>query len=417
MRILIKDGFVVKNDGIVKDDIYIENGKTVKKTAAFKADEIIDASGLYVMNGFVDMHVHLREPGFEYKEDIKSGTAAAVSGGFCAVCCMPNTKPVCDNPAVVAYIKGKAAEADNCRVYPIAAITKQQKGTEITEMSALKKAGAIALSDDGLPVANGNVMRLALEYAKTVGIPLICHEEDTEIAAGGVVNEGYNATISGLRGISPVAEEAMIARDVLLAESLDAKVHIAHVSTKGGIEIIRQAKKRGIAVTAETCPHYFAANDSLILTFDTYTKVNPPLRSESDRLAVIEGIKDGTLDAIVTDHAPHHRDDKFVEYNYAANGISGLETSFALSYTYLVKSGIIDLIALNRLMSINPNKILGLDTKDGADFTIVDIGAQYKIDAEAFVSKGKNTPFDGYRVFGRAVYTIVGGAVKYRYGK
>ncbi|MDR2091378.1 MAG: dihydroorotase [Clostridiales bacterium] len=417
MRLIIKNGNVVKGNAVQKEDVYVENGRIVKPEKSFGADRIIDASGLYVMRGLVDMHVHLREPGFEYKEDIASGTKAAVKGGFTAVCCMPNTKPAADNPAVITYIKARAAEADNCRVYPIGAITKAQKGGEITEMFALKRAGAIALSDDGYPVSDGNIMRLALEYAKTAEIPLICHEEDTAIAAGGVVNEGYNATIAGLRGISSVAESAMIARDVLLAESLNTRVHIAHVSTKSGLEIIRRAKKRRVAVTCETCPHYFCANDSLILSFDTNTKVNPPLRSEEDRLAVVEAIKDGTVDAIVTDHAPHHKNDKSVEYNYAANGISGLETAFALSYTFLVKNGGIDIITLVRLMSENPAKILGLDKDaeyaDAADLTVVDLNKKYKISVKDFVSKGKNSPFDGLEVYGEVRYTIIGGKIKY----
>ncbi|MDR2046868.1 MAG: dihydroorotase [Clostridiales bacterium] len=419
MRLHIQDGFVVRDDSIVKEDIFIDNGRAVRPDADFRADEIIDARGLYVMRGFIDMHTHLREPGFEYKEDVASGTAAALKGGFTAVCCMPNTNPPADNPAVIAYIKERAAAADNCRVYPIGTITKGQKGGEITEMYRLKQAGAVALSDDGYPVESGGVMRLALEYAKTVGIPLICHEEDTDIAAAGVVNEGYSATVSGLRGISRAAEEVMIARDVILAESLDASVHIAHVSTKGGLEIIRNAKKRGVKVTCETCPHYFAANDGLILSFDTNTKVNPPLRGEDDRLAVIAAIKDGTVDAIVTDHAPHHINDKFVEYNYAANGISGLETAFQLANTFLVKKSGASLSALSKLMSANPARILGLDKKPEyaeADFTVVDTETPSKIDVKSFVSKGKNSPFDGWDVYGSVRYTIVGGRVKYGSG-
>ncbi|MDR1940111.1 MAG: dihydroorotase [Clostridiales bacterium] len=414
MRLLIKNGLAVKPDAVVKEDIYIENGKTVKARKGFLPDETIDAEGLYVMNGFFDMHVHLREPGFEYKEDIESGTGAAVAGGFCGVCCMPNTKPMCDNPAVVSYIKERARQADNCKVYPIASITKGQRGEEITEMFKLKRAGAVALSDDGLPVSNGNVMRLALEYAKTVGIPLICHEEDKDIAADGVVNEGYNATIAGLRGISRAAEEVMIARDVILAESLGAGVHIAHISTAGSVEIIRNAKRRGVKVTCETCPHYFSATDELILSFDANTKVNPPLRTEKDRLAIIEGIKDGTIDAIVTDHAPHHIDDKLVEYNYAANGISGLETAFCLAYTYLVDGGAIDIVKLNALMSANPKAIVGLSDESAADFTIVDVKQRHVIDTSKFVSKGKNSPFNGRAVVGKVKYTIVDGAVKFK---
>lgn len=412
MNILIENGSTLRGGKVVKESIFIKDGKLSGSAKNFNADRVIDASGLYVLDGLFDMHAHLREPGFEYKEDIATGTKAAVKGGFTGVCCMPNTRPVLDEPSVVSYVTERAKAVGACRVYPIAAITKGQKGAEITEMRALKDAGAVALSDDGLPVLNGNVMRLALEYAKTVGIPLIAHEEDTEIAAGGVVNEGYHATVAGLRGISRVAEESMIARDILLAESLEAGVHIAHVSTKGGVELIRQAKKRGVKVTAETCPHYFAATDKLILSFDTNTKVNPPLRTEDDRLAIIAGLKDGSIDAIATDHAPHSKEDKFVEYNYAANGISGFETAFALAYTFLVKAGELSIAALNRLMSVNPRKILGIDRGD-ADFTVVDLSERWVIDPEKFVSKGKNSPFKGFAVYGKVKYTVVGGKIAY----
>ncbi|MDR3294012.1 MAG: dihydroorotase [Clostridiales bacterium] len=415
MNILIKNGFVVGDGGVKKEDVCLSDGKRVKATAGIAFDKVIDAAGLYVMKGFLDMHVHLREPGFEYKEDIESGTRAAVKGGFSGVCCMPNTKPVCDNPAIVRFIVEKAKEVGVCKVYPIGAITKEQKGEELTEMYGLKRAGAVALSDDGQPVGSGNIMRLALEYAKTADILLICHEEDKEIAAGGVANEGYHATIAGLRGISPVAEEAMIARDILLAEHLDARVHIAHISTRGSMELIRAAKKRGVKVTCETCPHYFSATDELILSFDTATKVNPPLRTEEDRLAIIEGIKDGTVDIIVTDHAPHHTTDKFVEYNYAANGISGLETAFCLANTYLVRSGAIKIERLQELLCKNPHAILGIEENEG-DITIVDINKKVKIDKKSFVSKGKNTPFDGWEVYGEVAATIVDGVVKYERG-
>jgi dihydroorotase len=280
----------------------------------------------------------------------------------------------------------------------------------------MKKAGAAAVSDDGKPVSCGNMMRHALEYAKSLDMLIISHSEDLSLSAGGAVNEGYNSTVSGLPGITRAAEEVAVARDILLAEALDARIHIAHISTKGSVELVRRAKERGVKVTAETCPHYFAATDDLILSYDSFTKVNPPLREETDRLAIIEGLRDGTIDVIATDHAPHHLDDKRVEYALASFGISGLETAFGLAYTYLVQKEYIDFTRLIQLMSINPAKILGI--KSGiyagspADITILDLKTEYKIDTAKFYSKGVNTPFNGYKVTGRAEYTIVDGRIK-----
>lgn len=416
MKTLIKGGSVILGNAIEKTDILIENniiakiGKDINDTA----DKLIEAKGLTIMPGLVDMHVHLREPGYEYKEDILSGSRAAVKGGFTSIACMPNTNPVCDNESIVNYIVDKANAAGYAKVYPIGAITKGSKGEELPEMYKMKKRGIVAASDDGHPVSSGNTMRKAMEYAKTIDLLLISHCEDLDLAAGGFVNEGYNSTITGLKGISRVSEEIMVSREILLAETLNTRIHIAHISTKGSVELIRQAKRRGVKVTAETCPHYFAVNDDVILTFDPFTKVNPPIREENDRLAIIEGIQDGTIDVIATDHAPHHLDEKRVEYALAMNGISGLETAFSLAYTYLVKSGAINIVKLVELMSIKPAMILGLGSKaieEGAvaDLVIVDTESQYQIDTAKFISKGKNSPFNGYDVQGRVEFTIVDG--------
>lgn len=420
MKYLIKNATVADK----KTDILIENG-IISEVGVRLSDseaEIIDAEGLTALPAFVDMHTHLREPGFEKKETIETGTAAAVAGGYSAVCCMPNTKPVTDNAYIVKYIKDRAAEADHCKVFPIGAITKGLEGKELAEMGKMKSAGIIAVSDDGNPVESGNVMRLALEYAQDFGLLVISHCEERSMLDGGVANEGVNATLAGLKGITRVAEEVMVAREILLAEALNTKVHIAHVSTVNSVELIRSAKARGVKVTAETCPHYFAATDDLIRNYDTAAKVNPPLREERDRLAIIAGLKDGTLDAIATDHAPHHFSDKDVEFNLAANGISGLETAFALSYTCLVDSGEITLADLSRLMTARPAEILGIDAGEVrkgavADIVLVDVNEKWTVDKNAFLSKGKNTPFDGREVKGRVKYTFVNGELKFAKGE
>lgn len=419
MKKLIKNGEVVLKDGVVRADILIEDGKicAIGKDLSC-TDEVIDASGKTVIPGIIDMHVHLREPGFEGKEDIASGSMAAVAGGVTQVCCMPNTNPVCDNAVGVTYIKARQREVNLCKINPIGAITRGEQGESLADIGKMAKAGAVAISDDGRSVMNSNVMRLAMEYASDFNLKCLCHCEDANLVDGGVVNEGYNSTLCGLKGSLRAAEDIMIARDVCLAESLDLPVHICHVSTYSGVAIIRDAKRRGVKVTAETCPHYFILTDDIITGFDTNTKVNPPVREERDRLAIIEGLKDGTLDCIVTDHAPHSQKDKQVEYNIAAFGMSGIETSFALSYTYLVKSGILRLEELCRLMSYNPAGILGLqggEIREGAvaDLAVVDLNAKYVIDSAKFYSKGKNTPFNGYEVYGKVCATIVDGDVKY----
>ncbi|HBN12966.1 MAG TPA: dihydroorotase [Clostridiales bacterium] len=418
MKLLIKNGTLVLKDGEKKADILIENGKISRIGKITEDCKVIDAAGKHVLPGLIDMHVHLREPGFEGKEDIESGSRAAVAGGFTQVCCMPNTNPVCDNAVVVSYILNRQKEVNLCKINPIGAITRGEEGEQMAEIGKMKAAGAVALSDDGRSVMNSNIMRLAMEYASGFGLKCLCHCEDINLVDGGVVNEGYNSTLTGLKGSLRAAEDIMIARDIALAESLNVPVHICHVSTYSGVEIIKSAKKRGVAVTAETCPHYFILTDDIITDFDTNTKVNPPVREEKDRKALIKGLKDGTIDCIVTDHAPHSAKDKQVEYNLAAFGISGIETSFALSYTYLVRTGNLTLSQLMDKMSLNPASVLNLDggeLKEGApaDITIVDLNEKYVIDRKKFLSKGKNTPFDGFEVYGKVKYTIVDGVIKY----
>lgn len=420
-KLLIKGGQVVFADEVKAADILLENGKIEKIGKNLKADgaEVIDAAGLTVFPGLIDMHVHLREPGFEYKEDIASGSAAAVAGGFTQVCCMPNTDPVCDNAAVVGYIAARAKEVGLCKVHPIGAITRGEKGETLSEMGKMKDAGAVAVSDDGKPVANARMMRLAMEYASDFGLICLSHCEDKDLVDGGVVNEGYNSTLAGLKGISRAAEEIMLAREIILAETLHKRAHICHVSTKGGVQLLREAKARGVQVTAETCPHYFTLTDDVVISFDANTKVNPPIREAEDVAAIKEGLRDGTLDCIVTDHAPHHVDEKNVEYNLAAFGISGIETSFSLSYTYLVKGGVLSLSELADRMSAAPARILHLEggkiaEGEVADLMLADLNAEYVIDSKKFVSKGKNTPFNGMKVSGKVLCTIVDGDVKYR---
>ena len=419
-KLLIKNGTAVLPEGEVRCDILTEGGK-IAAMAPDLADpdaKVIDAAGLHVFPGLIDMHVHLREPGYEYKEDIASGCAAAVKGGFTQVCCMPNTDPVCDNAAVVGYIRARAKEVGLCKVNPIGAITKGEKGDALAEIGKMKEAGAVAVSDDGRPVSDARMMRLAMEYASDFGLICLSHCEDKSLVDGGVVNEGYNSTLAGLKGITRAAEEVMIAREIVLAETLGKRVHICHVSTKGGVQLLREAKARGVKVTAETCPHYFTLTDDVILQYDANTKVNPPLREASDVAAIREGLRDGTLDCIVTDHAPHHRDEKMVEYNLAAFGISGIETSFSLSYTHLVKGGLLTLSQFADRMSAAPAAILGLSGGElrvgkTADIMLADLSEKYIIDSRKFLSKGKNTPFNGMEVYGRVKCTIVDGKVKF----
>ncbi len=408
-------------------DIFLEDGKIAKvgtnlsKSTKTKDSEkitkIMDLSGMIIVPGLIDMHTHLREPGFEYKETIASGAAAAVAGGFTSIACMPNTDPVNDNRSITEFIRRKASDAAMANVYPVGAISKNSDGSQLTEFWDMKEAGIVALSDDGRPVMNSALMRRAMEYAHSLKLPVISHCEDISLSAYGLMNEGYYSTILGMKGIPSIAEEAMVARDILIAEFTKTSVHIAHVSTGGSVRLIHNAKKRGLNVTAETAPHYFTLTDEALQSYDTSYKVNPPLRSKQDVAAIKEGLADGTIDVIACDHAPHGRTDKEVEFEYATDGISGLETSLALSLT-LIGNKILKWPELITRMSLNPARILNIPKgtlQEGADadITVIDPELKWTVDARTFRSRGKNTPFNKYQLQGKAVMTIVGGEIKY----
>jgi dihydroorotase len=377
---------------------------------------LVDARGLWLTPGLIDMHVHFREPGQEYKETILTGSSAAAAGGFTAVCTMPNTVPVNDDAAVTALIVKKAAEAGLVRVFPVAAISKGLKGEQLSEFGELQDAGAVGVTDDGLPVMNGQLMRRALEYASGFGLRVISHCEDLDLADGGVMNEGPRATRLGLAGIPNASESVMVMRDIALSRVTGVPVHIAHVSTAESVAAIRRAKQDGIAVTAETAPHYFTLTDEAVEGYNTHAKMNPPLRSTADRQAVRDGLADGTLDVIATDHAPHCPDEKEVEFERAANGIIGLETSLALGLQ-LVRDGVLVIDTLIERMSCAPARIMGfacgLRPGRPADITLIDPLKEWTADACNLKSKSRNTPFDGWRLVGKAVMTVVGGKVVY----
>ncbi len=401
-------------------DLLVENGKIAKIEKDIQAPDAqnVDCTGKVIVPGFVDLHCHLREPGFEYKEDIESGTRAAAHGGFTTVCCMPNLSPVNDNAAVTSYIVNKAAQKGSVKVRPIGAITKGLKGEELAEIGQMKEAGIVAVSDDGKPVMNSRMMYNAIKYAADFGLKVTSHCEDTNLAGNGVMNEGYHSTVLGLRGIPRSAEEVMLAREILLSETLKLPVHICHVSTKGGVQLLREAKARGVQVTAETCPHYIALTDAEVEGYDPNTRVNPPLREREDVQAIIEGLLDGSLDCIATDHAPHHRDEKMVEYEVAASGISGFETAFSVCYTALVATGKMSFEKLIEKMTCAPAKIFDLDCGTlgvgaCADLTVLDLEQNWTVDAKAFLSKGKNTPFDGKPLTGKVMATYVDGKCVY----
>ncbi len=412
---------LLKNTDI--GDIFIQDGiiKSIGSEIS-SADKIYDCTALTVLPSFLDLHTHLREPGFCAKEDIDSGLKAAAAGGYFGVLAMPNTSPAVDNEFVLEYVKNKADKAGYAKMFPIAAITQGLEGDKLTEMFKLSETGAVAFSNDGNPVFQSQTMLLAMKYAKTKNLLIISHSEDKSLSAGGVMNEGKVSCKLGLSGITRAAEEVGIARDIILAETTGCRLHIAHVSTKGAVQLVRDAKKRGVNVSAETCPHYFAGTEELVGKYNTFAKVNPPLREESDRLAVIEGLKDGTIDAIATDHAPHTLEEKNREFDVAPFGISGLETAFSLSYTVLVKSGIITLKKLAELMSINPCKISGIDMPEikignKANITLCDLNKKFKINPDNFFSKGKNTPFKGKEVYGKVMMTFNDGILKFYNGE
>jgi dihydroorotase len=424
MKILIiKGGRIIDPaNGIDKlGNILIADGliKSVgKETSLTPNAEVIDAKGKVVCPGFIDLHCHLRQPGYEQKETIATGTRAAARGGFTTVCCMPNTNPALDNLPLVEYVKSVAEKEGLVRVLPIGCITRGRKGEELADMAEMAQAGVIGFSDDGGYVKNARLMRRAMEYNLPLGLPIIEHCEDPDLAMDRQMNEGIIATRLGLCGIPAAAEEVAVARDIILAELTGARLHIAHVSTKGSVELIRQAKRRGIKITAEVTPHHLTMTEERVLGYNTAAKVNPPLRTQADIAALIEGLKDGTIDVIATDHAPHTGSDKLCEFGMAASGISGLETALG-SLMGLVHGGKLSLPLLIAKLTSEPSKILGgklgtLAVGAPADVTILDPDAEWTVDVEKFASKGKNTPLNGEKLEGKVLMTIYGGKIVYR---
>jgi dihydroorotase len=419
MTILIKGGQVI-DPGRVNGpaDVLIEQGKIAAVGPKLKApagSKIIDATNRVVMPGFIDLHVHFREPGFEYKETIQSGTAAAAAGGFTSVCCMPNTSPVNDNQSITEFILEKARAAGNANVFPIGAITKGSEGKELAEIGDLRRAGCVAISDDGLPVMNSLVMRRAMEYALAFDVPVVDHCEDLHLSEGGCMNEGFVSTQLGLQGVPAAAEDVMVARNLALAELTGARLHLAHLSTAGSVRMVREAKARGIKVTAEASPHHFMLTEEAVCGYNTHAKMNPPLRTGADVQAIKDGLRDGTIDVIATDHAPHAAQEKQQEFAAAPNGIVGLETAWPLTLT-LVEEGVLSLEAAIAKLTTEPARAFGL--KKGtlapgadADVAIADLHEGWEVDPARFRSKSRNTPFAGWKVKGRITTTIVGGRI------
>lgn len=427
MRLLIANGYLVdpsqgQNSG---RNLLIEDGRVVglleRSEGVPEGAEVLDATGLVVAPGFIDMHVHLREPGQEYKETIASGAAAAVAGGWTSVCAMPNTDPANDSPAVTRFIIEQAKRAELANVFPIGSITKESKGAELAEMGEMKAAGIVAVSDDGRPVPSAGMMRRAMEYARGFDLTVVDHCEDRSLAAGGAMHEGRWSLMLGLKGIPAAAEEMDAVRDCTLAELTGARVHLAHVSTKGALEAVRRAKDAGLSLTCEVAPHHWALSDEAVEGFDTNTKMSPPLRSRDHIEAILEGLRDGTIDAIATDHAPHHADEKALEYDQAPFGIMGLETAVGLALDRLVHEGTINLERLVELCSVNPARIFNLTNrgtlrKDAwGDVTILDPDLRWTFDVSRSKSKSRNTPFDGWTMRGAVVATVVSGRVVYRH--
>ena len=404
--VLVRDGLVVS--------IGHEGGQPLGK-----ADETIEARGLIVAPGLVDMHVHLREPGREEDETIETGTRAALAGGFTSVACIPNTEPPLDTQAAVEFIHQKAARADTCNVFVVACVSRGREGKELAEIGRLVEAGAVAFSDDGAPVYDAELMRRALEYCRMFDKPILAHEEVLELSRGGVMNEGLVSLLLGLPGMPAAAEDVMIGRDIALTEATGGRLHVMHVSTAGGVALIRDAKRRGARVTAEACPHHFTLTDDSLRGFDSNYKMSPPLRTAADVEAIIEGLVDGTIDCIATDHAPHAREKKMLELDRAPFGILGLETAVGLSVTRLVATGRIGWPRLIEAMSTLPARILGINRgtlRPGgvADVTLIDPERSWLVDVGSFQSKSVNSPFHGWTLRGRAVATIVGGRIKHR---
>ena len=420
MNLLIQNARVIdpSRDFDAKADVLIENGVIAEVGKKLRAiGDVIDANGLVVVPGFIDLHTHLREPGQEHKETIATGTRAAVAGGYTAVCAMANTIPPNDERAVTEMIIAEAARNGACRVYPIGAVSRGLKGEELAEIADLRAAGCVAISDDGKPVANAQLMRRALEYAAMLRIPVVAHEEDPNLSEDGVMHEGFHSTLLGMVGIPATSEETMVARDVLLAQMTRSHLHVAHLSTAGAVEAVRRARRAGVNVTCEVTPHHVALTDETLQSFSTNLKMNPPLRSQEHRDAVIEAIADGTIDAIATDHAPHHFDEKNIEFDLAPFGVIGLETAFSVCYDRLVRRRVIDLPRLIELMSSGPARAFNLPggtLRPGspADVTLLNLDERFQV-TNTFQSKASNSPFIGETLQGRVVATIVGGVLQY----
>lgn len=422
MTILIKNGRVLNpSENLDKVmDILVEDGRIKEKKEQIEtdADKIIDAKGCYVMPGLIDLHVHFRDPGLTYKEDIETGSRAAANGGFTTVCCMPNTKPVVDNVDTVKYIIEKGKEVGLTNVLPVGAVTMNMEGKEVTDIESLKKAGICAISEDGKSVMNSGVYRKAMKEAARLNVPVMAHCEDINLVEGGVINLGSKSKELGVKGISNAVEDVIAMRDIMLARETNAKLHLCHCSTKDSVEMVKQAKAEGIDVTAEVCPHHFSMCSDDITENDGNFKMNPPLRTREDMETLIKGLSEDIMDVISTDHAPHSKEEKEKDLEHAPFGIVGLETSVPLTITNLVKKGYITPLQMAAKMSYNPAQVLGsdkgtLNEKAVADITIIDPDAEYTIDKNTFQSKGKNTPFDGYKVNGKVLYTILGGKIVY----
>lgn len=422
-RILIKNGRVIDPLAGVDEtlDVLIADGRIaeIKVRVEGEHPRTIDASRLVVCPGFIDMHVHLREPGFEAKETIESGARAAAKGGFTSICCMPNTRPVNDNRVTTEFIIDRAKKKSRVNVFPVAAVTKGLRGEELTDMAALIRAGAVAFTDDGQPVSSNVIMRRALRAADSLGTLVIDHCEDKSLSEGGVLHEGRASSLLGLKGIPSVSEELLVARDAILAESLGARVHIAHVSVKGSVRELRAAKERGVRITAEATPHHLVLSDAALETADADLKVNPPLRAEEDRVSLVEAVRSGVIDVFATDHAPHTVEDKAVGFSEAPFGINGLETAVSLLLDRLVAKGIISLARLVEMSSTVPARILGFDRKGSlrigsdADLTILNLRREWIVDTDSFQSRSRNSPFHGWKLRGSPAITIVGGRIAY----
>jgi dihydroorotase len=420
-KLLIQNGRVIDPSQSLDrvTNLLIEDGRIARYDVSPNGqDRIIDASGKIVAPGLIDMHVHLREPGREEDETIQTGTAAALAGGFTSVACMPNTEPPIDTQAQVEFIQHQAARADNCNVYVVACVSKNREGKELAEIGQLVKAGAVAFTDDGAPVYDAELMRRAFEYARMFNKPILNHEEVLELTRGGVMHEGLVSMILGLKGMPAAAEDVMISRDISLAEATDGRIHVMHISTAGAVDLVRRAKRRGVRITTEVCPHHFTLTDESLRSFDSNYKMSPPLRGREDVEACLQGLQDGTIDVICTDHAPHAVEKKMQELDRAPFGILGLETCLGLVGTQLIGPGLLDWPAALAKLTINPARVLGIDKGTlragaDADVTIIDPDREWTVEAAKFRSKSSNTPFGGWRLRGRAETVIVGGRVKY----